>query len=361
MYKIAILPGDGIGPEIMTEAYKILSVIQKKKKIKIYTKEFDVGGKAIDKYNTALPKNTLKGCQESDAILFGAVGGPKWNYLLPEKKPEISSLLFLRKFFNLFINLRPAKLYKNLNNLSPLKEKIIKNGFDILFIRELIGGIYFGLPKGRNNLNPENISAFDTAIYSTNEIKKISKFAFKQALKRKKKIVSIDKANVLESSILWREVVTKVSKDFPEVQLTHLYVDNAAIQLIKDPSQFDVILCPNLFGDILTDECAILTGSLGMLPSASLNKKKFGLYEPAGGSAPELQNKNLANPIAQILSLAMLFKYSFNLTNISLAIENAILLTLKQGYFTQDLSNGLNFVTTSTMGTKISENLLKIL
>ncbi|CUR53368.1 3-isopropylmalate dehydrogenase (plasmid) [Buchnera aphidicola (Tuberolachnus salignus)] len=360
-YKIAVLPGDGIGPEIIKEAYKIISVIKKKKYINLQTKEYDVGGIAIDKYNIALPEHTLIGCQNSDAILFGSVGGPKWNHLKLEKKPEISSLLSLRKFFNLFINLRPVKLHKKLLHFSPLKTNIIKKGFDILFIRELTGGIYFGVPKGRNELDPNNICAFDTAIYNTYEITRIAQFAFQQARKRKKKLVSIDKSNVLESSKLWREVVTKISYTFPEVQIEHLYVDNAAMQLIQNPSQFDVILCPNLFGDILTDESASLIGSLGMLPSASLNQKNFGLYEPAGGSAPDLKGKNLANPIAQILSLAMLFKYSLGFLDISEAIEHAVITVLKQGHHTYDISDKINFISTDMMGTKISENLMKIL
>lgn len=360
-YNIAVLPGDGIGPEVMLQAYKILDVINNNSSINIDTNEYDVGGIAIDKYKKSLPDKTLNGCKESDAILFGSIGGPKWSNLPKNIQPERGALLPLRKIFNLFLNIRPAKLFSNLENLSPLKHNIRKKGIDILCIRELIGGIYFGLPKGRNEIIPTNISAFDTEIYSTQEIERIAKIAFQISLTRKKNIVSIDKSNVLESSILWREVVTHVSKSFPTVKLTHLYVDNAAMQLIKNPYLFDIILCSNLFGDILSDECAMLTGSIGMLPSASLNEKMFGLYEPAGGSAPELKGKNLANPIAQILSLAMLFKYSLKLNKISKYIELSVIKTLKKGYRTLDIANNKNYITTNEMGNKISKILLKMM
>ncbi|VFP81299.1 3-isopropylmalate dehydrogenase (plasmid) [Buchnera aphidicola (Cinara kochiana kochiana)] len=361
IFNIAVLPGDGIGPEVMLETYKILNVINNKFGYKIHTHEFDIGGIAFDKFGTPLPKKTLDGCIKSDAILFGSVGGKKWTCLSRDKQPERGALLPLRRFFNLFINIRPIKLNNDLKQLSPLREGIIKDGFDILCIRELIGGIYFGLPKGRNTFNKKNISAFDTEIYSTKEIERIAKIAFQLSLKRKKQVCSIDKANVLESSSLWREVVTNVSKNFPDVKLQHLYVDNAAMQLIKNPNQFDVILCSNLFGDILSDECAMLTGSIGMLPSASLNKNFFGLFEPAGGSAPDLKGKNLANPIAQILSLALLFEYSLNLKHISQYIELAVIKTLKKGYRTLDISDGKNYISTNQMGTKIAKKLSEII
>lgn len=360
-YEIAILPGDGIGPEVMLQAYKILNVIKSNAVMKINYHEYDVGGVAIDRYGIALPKKTLEGCKKSNAILFGSIGGPQWASLPSNMQPERGGLLPLRKFFNLFINIRPARLHKILINLSPLKDKIIRNGIDILFIRELIGGIYFGRPKGRKIIDSKNSIAFDTEVYSTQEIERIAKIAFQLALKRRKKVCSIDKSNVLESSMLWREVVNHVSKKFPTVFLEHLYVDNAAMQLIKKPSEFDVLLSSNLFGDILSDECAILTGSIGMLPSASLNEKFFGLYEPAGGSAPELKGKNIANPIAQILSLAMLFRYSLKSDKISNFIELAIIKTLQKGYRTFDISCNEKYVTTDVMGTKIAEKLLKMI
>ncbi|VAX77184.1 3-isopropylmalate dehydrogenase [Buchnera aphidicola] len=360
-YVIAVLPGDGIGPEVMLEAYKILEVINNNLNVKIHTNELPIGGFAIDTCGTPFPKKTLDGCIKSDAILFGSVGGEQWSHLPRDKQPERGALLPLRQFFDLFVNIRPIKLNAALKQLSPLRGRVIKDGFDILCVRELIGGIYFGLPKGRNTFDKKNISAFDTEIYSTKEIERIANIAFKLSLKRKKKVFSIDKANVLESSVLWREVVTKVSKNFPDVQLNHLYVDNAAMQLISNPSQFDVILCSNLFGDILSDECAILTGSIGMLPSASLNKNFFGLFEPAGGSAPNLKGKKLANPIAQILSLSLLLKYSLNLNIIAEYIELAVINTLKKGYRTFDISNGQDYLSTDQMGTKIAQTLSEII
>ncbi|WP_075434259.1 3-isopropylmalate dehydrogenase [Buchnera aphidicola] len=360
-FNIAILPGDGIGPEVMAEACKVLEILNKKFNLKIHTEEFDIGGIAIDKFGAPLPKRTLDGCIKSDAILFGSIGGEKWACLPHDKQPERGALLPLRRFFNLFVNIRPIKLNRALKQLSPLRKEIVENGFDILCIRELIGGIYFGLPKGRNTIDKENISAFDTEIYSTKEIERIANIAFKLSLKRKKKVFSIDKANVLESSVLWREVVTKVSKKYPSVELHHLYVDNAAMQIIKNPNYFDVVLCSNLFGDILSDECAILTGSVGMLPSASLNDHSFGLFEPAGGSAPSLRDKNLANPIAQILSLSLLFEYSLGKHKIAQYIESSVLRTLKKGYRTLDISDGKNYITTDQMGTKIAETLIEII
>nr|AAR99729.1 3-isopropylmalate dehydrogenase [Buchnera aphidicola (Cinara tujafilina)] len=360
-YTISVLPGDGIGPEIMLQAYKILDIINKNCMIKINIHQYDIGGIALDKYGTALPQKTLDGCKKSDAILFGSVGGPKWSSLPANIQPERGGLLPLRKFFNFFINIRPAKLYKILGYLSPLKNEIVKNGIDIICVRELIGGIYFGSPKGRKKINSKNFYAFDTETYSTYEIERIATIAFQLASKRKNIVCSIDKANVLESSILWREVVTHVSKKFPNIKLTHLYIDNAIMQIIKKPNTFDVLLCSNLFGDILSDECAILTGSIGMLPSASLNDTLFGLYEPSGGSAPELTGKNIANPIAQILSLAMLFRYSLKLNDISNLIELAVLKTLKDGYRTFDITDNENYITTDMMGTKISKKLLQMI
>ncbi|QCI18568.1 3-isopropylmalate dehydrogenase (plasmid) [Buchnera aphidicola (Aphis nasturtii)] len=357
-FRIAVLPGDGIGPEVMQEAYKILDVLKKHFFLSLAIEEFDVGGIAIDKYGTALPSKTIIGCENSDAILFGSVGGSKWNFLPPELQPERAALLPLRKHFNLFSNLRPAKLYSELKHLSPLRNEIVNDGFDILCVRELTGGIYFGKNKGRSVDNKNNIYAFDTEIYYEFEVRRIANLAFQIAQSRKRKICSIDKANVLESSFLWRETVDKVSKNYPNVKLSHLYIDNASMQLIKDPNQFDVLLCSNLFGDILSDECAMITGSVGMLPSASLNQKNFGLYEPAGGSAPDIKGLNLANPIAQILSVSMLVRYSMNLPQIADKIDLSVHRCLIEGYRTIDISNGKNYIKTTEMGNIITKFLI---
>lgn len=356
-FRIAVLPGDGIGPEVIQEAYKILNVLEKYFFLSFITNEFDIGGIAIDKEGVALPQKTIIGCENSDAILFGSVGGSKWHFLPPELQPERAALLPLRKHFNLFSNLRPAKLYSELKHLSPLRDKIVNNGFDILCIRELTGGIYFGEKKGRL-VKSNNTYAFDTEIYYDFEINRIANLAFQIARSRRKKICSIDKANVLESSVLWREIVEQVSKNYPDVKLSHLYIDNASMQLIKDPNQFDVLLCSNLFGDILSDECAMLTGSIGMLPSASLNEKNFGLYEPAGGSAPDIKGLNIANPIAQILSVSMLVRYSMNLPQIADKIDFSVHRSLTEGYRTMDISNGRDYIKTSEMGDIIAKFLI---
>nr|WP_010890615.1 3-isopropylmalate dehydrogenase [Buchnera aphidicola]O85064.1 RecName: Full=3-isopropylmalate dehydrogenase; AltName: Full=3-IPM-DH; AltName: Full=Beta-IPM dehydrogenase; Short=IMDH [Buchnera aphidicola str. Sg (Schizaphis graminum)]AAD12594.1 isopropylmalate dehydrogenase [Buchnera aphidicola (Schizaphis graminum)] len=353
-FRIAVLPGDGIGPEVMREAYKILNILERKFFLKLELREFDIGGIAIDREGIALPEKTLRGCENSDAILFGSVGGKKWDYLPIESRPERASLLPLRKHFNLFSNLRPAKLRVDLKNLSPLRSDIVRDGFDILCIRELTGGIYFGKPKGRfKNKNGEY--AFDTEIYYDFEIERIANLAFELASSRRCKVCSIDKANVLESSVLWREIVKKVSKNYPDVHLSHLYIDNACMQIIKNPTQFDILLCSNIFGDIISDECAMITGSIGMLPSASLNNQKFGLYEPAGGSAPDIEGKNIANPIAQILSLSMLIRYSMNLNEIADKIDLSVHYALKEGYRTLDISDGKNYIKTNEMGDIIAE------
>ncbi|QJC29805.1 3-isopropylmalate dehydrogenase [Enterobacteriaceae endosymbiont of Plateumaris sericea] len=357
VFKIAILPGDGIGPEIMNQAIKVLNKVKYYLNINIITNEYLVGGSAIDTYGEALPKKTLLGCEESNAILFGSVGGPKWDYLPLNKRPEKNSLLKLRKHFNLFINLRPAYIYKNLYMLSPLKKNILDKGFNILCIRELTGGIYFGNPNGRKGTGI-NEYAFDTEIYYRFEIERIAHMAFNFALQRNKTICSIDKANVLNTSIMWREILKNLSHKYSQVKLNFMYIDNAVMQLMKNPSQFDVILSTNLFGDIISDQCAMITGSIGNLPSASLNNKFFGLYEPAGGSAPDIAGKNIANPIAQILSLSMLIEYSLKNKNISKKIENAIEQVLNLGYRTKDLfTNQSNeiIVTTEDMGTLITE------
>lgn len=308
-YKIAVLPGDGIGPEVMAQAHKVLDAIEKKHGIAFERDEHDVGGIAIDNHGCPLPESTIKACEESDAVLFGSVGGPKWEHLPPNDQPERGALLPLRKHFQLFCNLRPAQIHSGLEAFSPLRADISGRGFDIVVVRELTGGIYFGQPKGREGEGATE-KAFDTEVYHRFEIERIAKIAFESARLRRKKVCSIDKANVLQSSILWREVVEETAKDYPDVELSHMYIDNATMQLIKDPAQFDVMLCSNIFGDIISDECAMITGSMGMLPSASLNESKFGLYEPAGGSAPDIAGKNIANPVAQILSAALMLRYS---------------------------------------------------
>ena len=351
-YHIAVLPGDGIGPEVMKQAYKVLDVIRQKYNLAITTSEYDVGGAAIDIHGCPLPKETLEGCEKADAILFGSVGGPKWTNLPPDQQPERGALLPLRKHFKLFANMRPASLYQGLEELCPLREDIANRGFDILCMRELTGGIYFGLPKGREGTGPQE-RAFDTEVYHRFEIERIARMGFEAAKIRRKKVTSVDKANVLQTSILWREVVSEVAKQYPDVTLEHMYIDNATMQLVKDPAQFDVLLCSNLFGDILSDECAMITGSMGMLPSTSLNEDGFGLYEPAGGSAPDIAGKNIANPAAQILSLALLVRYSLKRDDIAKAIENAVNKALEQGTRTIDLARGGSYVSTDEMGDTI--------
>ncbi|CAL4321575.1 3-isopropylmalate dehydrogenase [Buchnera aphidicola] len=355
---IAVLPGDGIGPEVMQQAYKILNILKDKCLLNLQFMEYDIGGIAIDKYGVALPQKTLLGCQKSDAILLGSIGGPKWQSLPDKQQPERSALLPLRKHFNLFVNIRPSILHPELKNLSPLHSRITRFGFEILCIRELTSGIYFG--NSGNNLNQElQEYAFDTEIYYKFEIERIAHFAFKTAQKRKKKIVSVDKANVLQSSKLWRRTVEEVSKNYPDVELSHLYIDNAVMQIIKHPNTFDIILCSNLFGDILSDACGMLTGSIGMLASASLNENNFGLYEPAGGSAPDIQDKNLANPIAQILSIALMLRYSMNLHELSDAIYSSVNTALKQGYRTFDITDNTDYISTDQMGDIISKLFIK--
>lgn len=357
MNKIAVLPGDGIGPEVMEQAIKIL-----KKAGTLFDFNFeyefaDVGGIAIDNHGKALPDGTLSLCENSDAILFGSVGGPKWENLPPAQQPERGALLPLRKHFGLYCNMRPAKVFSTLASASPLKPEIVKNGFDILCIRELTGGIYFGEPKGRSGEGLEE-KAFDTMVYSRFEIQRIARMAFEAARKRRNLVTSVDKANVLFSMVLWREVVKEVAKEYPDVTLKHIYVDNATMQLVKDPHQFDVLLCENMFGDIISDECAMITGSMGLLASASLNEKNFGLYEPAGGSAPDIAGKGIANPIAQILSAAMMLKYTFGNADAADAIEKAISNVLKKGIFTADLTEKKETaVDTKTMGDAILKEL----
>ncbi|WP_409308206.1 3-isopropylmalate dehydrogenase [Pectobacterium sp. B1J-3] len=352
-YHIAVLPGDGIGPEVMAQAHKVLDAVRQRFNLRITTSEYDVGGIAIDRQGTPLPQATIAGCEQADAVLFGSVGGPKWEHLPPAEQPERGALLPLRKHFRLFSNLRPARLYQGLEAFCPLRSDIAAKGFDILCVRELTGGIYFGQPKGREG-SGQYERAFDTEVYHRFEIERIAHIAFESARKRRGIVTSIDKANVLQSSIMWREIVSEIAKEYPDVKLSHLYIDNATMQLIKDPSQFDVMLCSNLFGDILSDECAMITGSMGMLPSASLNDQGFGLYEPAGGSAPDIAGKNIANPIAQILSLALLLRYSLSIDDAADAIEKAVNTALAEGYRTADLASESHAIGTSEMGDVIA-------
>lgn len=350
MKRIAVLPGDGIGPEIMAEAIKILDAVRQKFNLELEYQFGDVGGMAYDKHGTALPNQTLKLCETSDAILFGSVGGPRWEALPPAEQPERAALLPLRKHFQLFCNLRPAKVFKALLQSCPLRSDIVGSGFDILCVRELTGGIYFGQPKGREGQGAEE-KAFDTMVYTRQEIEKIAEVAFASARIRRKRVTSVDKANVLTSMVLWRDVVTEVGDKYRDVELNHLYIDNATMQLVKDPHQFDVLLCGNMFGDIISDECAMLTGSMGLLPSASINENSFGLFEPAGGSAPDIAGKGIANPIAQILSAAMMLRYSFGYEDAALAIERAVAGVLDAGIHTVDIAVDKNKVIgTAAMG-----------
>ena len=335
-YQIAVLAGDGIGPEVMAEANKVLDAIETQFSLTLTRTVLAVGGYAIDHHGEALPKETLQGCEAADAILFGSIGGPKWDGLPLEKRPERAALLTLRSHFDLFSNLRPAKIYAGLEDLSPLRTDIAKSGVDVLVVRELTSGIYFGQPKGREG-EGEDAMAFDTMRYTTAEIRRIAHSAFKAAQQRSHKVTSVDKANVLDCSRLWREVTEQVAEEYPDVGLEHIYIDNATMQLIKDPAHFDVMLCSNLFGDIISDECAMITGSMGLLPSASMNASGFGLFEPAGGSAPDIAGKGIANPIAQILSASMMLRYSLGQTEAAAAIDNAVIQTLEDGILTGEL------------------------
>lgn len=359
MSKIAVLPGDGIGPEVMQQAVKVLDKVSQTYGFNLEYEYADIGGAAIDNHGKALPESTLSLCENSDAILFGSVGGPKWESLPPAEQPERGALLPLRKHFGLYCNLRPAKVFPTLASASPLKPEIVGKGFDILCMRELTGGIYFGEPKGRTGAGPEE-KAFDTMVYSRYEIERIARMAFEAARKRRSIVTSVDKANVLFSMVLWRETVTEIAKEYPDVTLNHIYVDNATMQLVRDPHQFDVLLCGNMFGDIISDECAMITGSMGLLASASLNEKNFGLYEPAGGSAPDIAGKGIANPIAQILSGAMMLKYTLGQSQAADAIETAISNVLDNNIFTADLTDQKDkAVNTEVMGQAIVDELEK--
>lgn len=357
-HQIAVLAGDGIGPEVMAEALKVLKAVSGKFSIEFDFREADVGGIAIDRHGHALPESTLAVCREARAILFGSVGGPKWEKLPPNQQPERAALLPLRKIFGLYANLRPALCFPCLTHASPLKEEIVAGGLDVLCVRELTGGIYFGQPKLTEPLEGGGQRSIDTMVYTTPEIQRIARVAFKAAQKRGKKVHSVDKANVLENGVHWRKTVIEVAKEFPDVQLHHIYVDNAAMQLVRNPRQFDVLLCENMFGDILSDEMAMIAGSLGMLPSASLAEGTFGLYEPSGGTAPDIAGKGIANPIAQILSAAMLLRYSLSEEKAALAIEKAVSDTLNAGFRTGDIySEGTQKIGTVEMGTQIASRI----
>ena len=359
-HRITVLAGDGIGPEVMDEALRVLDAVEAKFGFTVSRTSHLVGGAAIDATGHPLPPETIAACEAADAILFGSVGGPKWESLPPDIQPERGALLPLRKHFGLFANLRPGVCLPSLTHASPVKNELIKDGFDVLCVRELTGGVYFGKPKGRHEENGEPV-ALDTMIYRKSEIERIARVAFTAAMGRDKRLVSVDKANVLASSVLWREVVVEVAKEFPEVALSHLYVDNAAMQLIRRPGEFDVLVTENLFGDILSDEMAMISGSLGMLPSASLGQRHpsglyFGMYEPSGGSAPDIAGKGVANPIAQILSLAMLLRFSLGETEAADAIEAAVAKAINEGFRTGDIATGTEGETrvgTAAMGDAI--------
>ncbi|NCN10957.1 MAG: 3-isopropylmalate dehydrogenase [Leptospira sp.] len=338
MKQIAVLAGDGIGPEVMSVALDVVKKALGSKSSDFQFTEALVGGAAIDATGSPLPAETLKLCESSAAILFGSVGGPKWENLPPANQPERGALLPLRKHFDLFANLRPAIIYSELKKASPLRADIVGDGLDILIMRELTSGIYFGQPKGREGTGAEEF-AYDTMKYSRREIERIARKAFEAARKRNKKVTSIDKANVLTTSVFWREVVVNLHKtEFSDCTLNHMYVDNGAMQLVVNPSQFDVVLCENMFGDILSDEASVITGSIGMLPSASISESGFGLYEPSGGSAPDIAGQGIANPIAQILSGALMLRYSFSMEEEAVKIENAIRAVLKKGFRTKDIA-----------------------
>jgi len=359
-YKVAVLAGDGIGPEVMIQALIILDAACARFGFTVQRERCLVGGAAIDAVGSPLPAETVKSCETATAILFGSVGGPKWENLPPDEQPERGALLPLRKHFGLFANLRPGVCLPALRHASPVKDELIPNGFDVLCVRELTGGIYFGQPKGRKEENGETV-AFDTMVYSKGEIERICRVAFTAAMARDKRLVSVDKANVLQTSILWRETCIEVSKEFPEVELSHLYIDNAAMQLVKQPDSFDVMVTENLFGDILSDEMAMISGSLGMLPSASLGQQNegglyFGMYEPSGGSAPDIAGKGIANPIAQILSVSMMLRYSLGEYQAADAIDAAVNAAIASGMRTGDIftgEDGETKATTAEMGQAI--------
>lgn len=354
--KLCILKGDGIGPEIVDQAMKVLNKVADKFGHKIEAKEALMGGIAIDEANNPLPQETIDIAKASDAVLLGAVGGPKWDTNPRELRPE-TGLLGIRKELGLFANLRPAILFDELKDACFLKPELVEGGLDIMIVRELTGGIYFGTPKGIKEENGEKVG-FNTMVYSESEIRRIAKLAFEAAMKRGKKLHSIDKANVLDTTQLWRDVVNEVAKDYPEVEVIHMLVDNAAMQLVRAPKQFDVVVTGNMFGDILSDEASMITGSIGMLPSASIGESNPGLYEPCHGSAPDIAGQDKANPLATILSAAMMLRYSFNLENEAKTIEEAVTSVLKDGYRTGDImEEGKTLVGCIQMGDLVSQKI----
>lgn len=354
MAKIAVLPGDGIGPEIVAATVKVLQACARKFGLSFQFSEAPVGGAAVELCGHPLPEETLELCRSSDAIILGAIGGPRWDHLPVERRPEAAALLPLRKKLGLFANLRPVLLYEALIDASPLKQEIIGET-DILVVRELTGGLYFGEKWRKKTAGGEQ--AVDTLVYTTPEIERIGRLAFESARKRRKMLHSVDKANVLESSRLWREVMRRLHEDYPDVELVHMYVDNAAMQLVSRPRQFDVIVTENMFGDILTDQASVLTGSIGMLASASIGGE-VALYEPAHGSAPDIAAKNQANPLATILSAALMLRYSFDHEEAAAAVEQAVARVLEQGYRTPEIMQpGCRETSTAAMGDRVIEEL----
>ncbi len=353
-YNICVIKGDGIGPEIAEEAIKVLDSVSAKFGFELNYEYFLMGGAAIDVFGVPLPDETLESALKSDAVLFGAIGGSKWDNLPRDLRPE-SGLLKLRKSLGAYANLRPALIFDELINASTLKPEVLQN-VDLLVVRELTGGLYFGEPRQKDTNR-----AFNTMVYTTQEIERISKIAFEAAMKRDKKVCLVDKANVLETSQLWREVASKVAKDYPEVSLEFMYVDNASMQLVRNPAQFDVILTENLFGDILSDEASMICGSIGLLPSASIGRK-VGIYEPIHGSAPDIAGQGIANPIAMILSAAMMLKYALNKNEAANDIEKAVRAVLRDGYRTKDIAkfDAKEICTTSEIGSIISDYVKKI-
>ncbi len=346
---ILVLPGDGIGPEIIAEAVKVLNTVKEKLNLDLQLDEALLGGAAVDATGVPLPDETLQKAKAADAILLGAVGGPKWDGLDTAIRPE-KGLLGIRSKLDLFGNLRPAILYPQLADASTLKPEVV-SGLDILIVRELTGGIYFGQPRGVRTLENGERQGFNTYVYSESEIRRIARVAFESARKRSKKLCSVDKANVLEVTVLWREIVNQVAEEYPDVELSHMYVDNAAMQLVRAPKQFDVMVTGNMFGDILSDAAAMLTGSIGMLPSASLNATGQGMYEPCHGSAPDIAGQGIANPLATILSAAMMLRYSLSEVAAADMIEQAVSTVLDQGLRTADIySAGTTRVSTAEMG-----------
>lgn len=353
--KIAVIKGDGIGPEIVTEAQKVLDKVGEKFGHTFEYTDVLMGGIAIDTVGVPLPQETIDVCLKSDSVLLGAVGGPKWDTLAGNMRPE-AGLLGIRGALKLFANIRPAKLIPALSGACPLKEEITKNGLDLVIVRELIGGAYFG--KRETKVENGVKTACDSMAYSDYEVERICRVAFDMAKKRRGKVHSVDKANVLDSSRLWREVAHKVASEYPEVEFSDILVDNTAMQLVRNPAQFDVIVTENLFGDILSDEASMITGSLGMIPSASLGEGSLGLYEPIHGSAPDIAGQNKANPIATILSVAMMLRYSFDMSKEADAIENAVDKVLNEGYRTGDImSEGCTLVSCSEMGDLVAKEI----